>query len=412
MDTAVQTPKAFSTLFLDQPPSCLKFCPTAPNHLLISTYLLTEVASGNSAPNSVRTGSLQLFRFDPCLYQLSLIQRLPLDFAVFDFQFSPHDPSLFAVALSTSVVSLYRIETTNDPAPSTAVIKFVRSIQVHESSDQLALFLAWIPHNVSLKVGDCSNQIEDGFAVSFSDGRVSVFFSKDGANKLHQDSVCEMQLTGYPVEIWHVAFHFKTEEGQPALLFAGDDMQHIRAASLDTMTRAEDMLPCSWQVDDRGRFHDAGVTCILPLFHEGAGTIVLTGSYDEHIRVYHFKPRPEVLASKNLGGGVWRLKLIKEEELPNISSQIQGEPDILHSYTILASCMHGGARILRVTHTREHWEIEILVEFKEHQSMNYASDAYSGARDEDDANNVRHNSALFVTSSFYDKRVCVWEANL
>ncbi|KJF60910.1 uncharacterized protein CIMG_12005 [Coccidioides immitis RS] len=423
MDSTIESPASLSTLFLDQPPSCLAFCPTAPDHVLISTYLLIEnpAAAENSTPESVRTGSLQLFRFDPHLCHLSPVQKLYLDSAVFDFQFSPRDPTLFAVVLSTPVVSLYRIEGPSGEPNASVKIVFVRSINVHENASQLALFLAWIPSGGSSRGENDGQEIKDGFAVSFSDGRVSVLCTDAGIESTNEIAISEIRFTGYPIEVWYVAFYLKTvEHKQIPVLFAGDDMQHVRGVTLEEIECAGNVSSRAWQLDDRGRCHDAGVTAIVPLFADEVGTILLTGSYDEHIRVYHFKPRSEVLASKNIGGGVWRLRLIKIELLGDADKSTPSQWQLgykrIRSYLVLASCMHGGARLLRVNHSVQReddegqWEIDVTTEFKEHQSMNYASDFYKGRKGGFETD-TQDRTVLCVTSSFYDKRVCVWKAS-
>lgn len=65
-------PSSISTIFLDQPPSCLQFCPTAPDFLVVGTYLLTvdESDANASSPESTRSGSLQLFKLDTQTYRL------------------------------------------------------------------------------------------------------------------------------------------------------------------------------------------------------------------------------------------------------------------------------------------------------------------------------------------------------
>lgn len=60
-----QHPKSDSTIFLDQPPSCLQFCPAASNHVVIGTYLLTEAKADDGAIQQEKTGSLQLWECDP-----------------------------------------------------------------------------------------------------------------------------------------------------------------------------------------------------------------------------------------------------------------------------------------------------------------------------------------------------------
>lgn len=62
-----QHPSSASTVFLDQPPSCLQFCPAAPNHVVIGTYLLSETKGENEERGiqQTKTGSLQLWKIDP-----------------------------------------------------------------------------------------------------------------------------------------------------------------------------------------------------------------------------------------------------------------------------------------------------------------------------------------------------------
>jgi len=162
--------------------------------------------------------------------------------------------------------------------------------------------------------------------------------------------------------------------------------------------------------DDRARHHTAGVTSILPLpvpMVDDA-PVLLTGSYDEGLRVYHATRRGEVLAEECLGGGVWRLQLLHSTETGSAGS----EP-VKRSFLVLASCMHAGSRVVRVTQTQEgqtsEWGIEVLAEFTEHESMNYASAVWRGSKAEtaDAASEL-----VCVSSSFYDRRVCVWRVQV
>lgn len=53
---------------LPVPPSCIAFCPTQPDLLVVGTYLLhkdeSEVVNGSILPWQKRTGSLILFRLE------------------------------------------------------------------------------------------------------------------------------------------------------------------------------------------------------------------------------------------------------------------------------------------------------------------------------------------------------------
>lgn len=159
--------------------------------------------------------------------------------------------------------------------------------------------------------------------------------------------------------------------------------------------------------------HDAGVTAILPLptpNRSGAlGDLLLTGSYDDHVRVYTTydgrqnapSTAGKALAQLKIGGGVWRLKFLDTPE--QMSAGREGV-----KFKVLASCMHAGARILEVkmdTSQEGGWSIEILGSVTVHDSMCYGCDVQPSPDSNDDMNKER----LCVSTSFYDRLVCVWK---
>lgn len=60
----LQQPKSATTVFLDQPPSCLEFCPASPNHFIVGTYLLSESKTEDGDIQQEKTGSVQLWKLD------------------------------------------------------------------------------------------------------------------------------------------------------------------------------------------------------------------------------------------------------------------------------------------------------------------------------------------------------------
>jgi diphthamide biosynthesis protein 7 len=236
-----------------------------------------------------------------------------------------------------------------------------------------------------------------------------------------------------PIEIWFVAAaafphqHQDTEDKNSPhstpYLFTGDDfgtLQTIRfpdtGPSADQGSESEsDQLPAPLlSTSDRALHHTAGVTSILPLpipLDHGltsGSPLLLTGSYDESLRVYHAAGRGRVVAEEGLGGGVWRLQL-----LDTTTTTAGGET---WTFLVLASCMHGGTRVVRVVVSAGDGEedvsaeIEVLAEFTEHESMNYASGVWGldlQRRAVDESSEMK-----VVSSSFYDKRVCVWSVKV
>lgn len=153
--------------------------------------------------------------------------------------------------------------------------------------------------------------------------------------------------------------------------------------------------------------HGAGVTAILPLPIPGnrGGEALLTGSYDEYVRVYNTISKPRILAEEKLGGGVWRLKILSA---PRSRAPCAGEPSERMEviFMVLASCMHAGVRVLRVARDGdEKWSIKVLAKFEEHESMNYASDV--GPR-LNAAGGEENNAITCVSTSFYDRKLCIW----
>ena len=79
------------------------------------------------------------------------------------------------------------------------------------------------------------------------------------------------------------------------------------------------------------------------------------------------------------------------------------QSDITLSLVILASCMHAGARVLRLCKADdEPWTFEILARFEEHKSMNYGTDVQPSAG----------LKKSIISTSFYDKLLCLWEFDM
>ena len=265
----------------------------------------------------------------------------------------------------------------------------------------LVLSLAWYP-TFEAHVGERSSVI----AVSASDGQVAVFDSMRQTENSQAQILARSQ--GHSLEAWTVAWSDKELEAESnlAILYSGgDDSMLCRHSSFGRPLRAEGHMSDeaqhlhtpSWR--DKTT-HNAGVTAILPLSLSASDEddLFITGSYDEYVRVLtlpNLGGRTKVLAEKQLGGGVWRLKL-----LDTIDTLEKG----VH-LVILASCMHAGARLLKITRSdgTRCWSINVIAKFEEHESMNYASDGRI-----ERLNEGHSSGCTCVSTSFYDRKLCVW----
>ena len=110
----------------------------------------------------------------------------------------------------------------------------------------------------------------------------------------------------HSLEPWMIAF--AAPQGSQTDVLSGGDDQILQRSSVSD-DGDENAGVTLWE--DR-RIHQAGVTAILPLTPD----LIVTGSYDDHIRLISAPAaggRRQALAEENLGGGVWRLKLLEDE---------------------------------------------------------------------------------------------------
>ncbi|KAL5354366.1 hypothetical protein ACLOAV_000455 [Pseudogymnoascus australis] len=223
------------------------------------------------------------------------------------------------------------------------------------------------------------------------------------------------------LEAWTLAFSPARPDGKtmPQALYSGGDDSKLRClafSSLASLSHPLSDITAASPGGSRGmRGHEAGVTAILPLplGTEAGKDILLTGSYDDTVRVFAAydyrsgeKSNPKVLLEKKLGGGVWRLKFMDKES----EKVADGE----RCFRVLASCMHAGARILEIRGSKEgEWTIEVLARFEEHKSMNYGSDVqplkrkdWRGNKNGDEEDDDDAKERTIVSTSFYDRLLC------
>ncbi|KAF4976625.1 hypothetical protein FZEAL_6739 [Fusarium zealandicum] len=391
------------SLTLDLPPSCIQFCPAHPEFFVVGTYNLQKddeeqrqdegededgSAAASKTPQS-RNGSLLVFKVDGT--ELQLVQTVSQPSAILDLRFHPFKDSnnLLAVVSSTGTLAIFKLDPTRNPSSPLEHIKTSRCNDVGE--DVLFLQCNWhteIPNLIGVTTSTSS----------------AMLLRLDDAFRITEQSV-DLNISN-SLEAWCIAFSPGTcdsnqDKAQVTAYCGGDDSMLRYTSCIWDLNVPES--PCEEPyspITIKGT-HAAGVTAILPLplFVKDKGRVVVTGSYDDHIRVLIIHDlhdtfgmkRVELALEENLGGGVWRLDLVNIRKEPE-ATRIQ----------ILASCMHAGARIVELEVNEEkEWTCNVLARFEEHKSMNYGSDF---VREEGVGERLR-----CVSTSFYDKLLCLWE---
>ncbi|KAK8152495.1 hypothetical protein BKA80DRAFT_322207 [Phyllosticta citrichinensis] len=443
------------TTTLPLPPSCIAFVPRFREWFVVGTYFLErgeEVEQVEEVEGQKRSGSMVLARLGEGEGRdVTITATHPTPFAVFDLHFSPHDTSaipssshLLGLASSTGSIALYAI----DPASATAPIRHIRTLQLFPTTS-LFTYFCWHPTIPLLAAAaladgrvvlcDCSGNADDDDDDDDDDAAAATSPSYRRIVTLHW----------HALEAWVTAF---APDG--SALYSGGDDAALKGVQEEDAEEPQYVAPWQWQ---DARTHGAGVTFILPLplplplsphHHQQPSTptptttppapplpptdLLLTGSYDESLRLLSpparngLGPRrSRVLAAIELGGGVWRICAVDSRlDVPVAPVVREGSKTAKATaeWILLVSCMHAGTRVVRLTGTAAcsaaggngdekegegegewEWQFDVLARFEEHQSMNYGSAAQPLRAREG------KNTRTVVSTSFYDRPVCVWE---
>ena len=405
MDGAGSQIASQQSLTLELPPSCLEFSPLLPSYFLVGTYSLQKTEDGldeQEQPQGPQKRNGSIVMYEVSGQGIVHIRTEPRPSAILDlrFQTCSGKQDVLGVVSSTGTLEIFRFSSSASGPPCLTLLSTFRLPGIGD--EVLFLQFAWHP------------TLPDTVAITTSKGGVHIL-------QLLSDYTIS-QATYEPVilhslEAWCVAMSpadFAPEySGSPSFTIytGGDDsvLQYATCTIKQKLPSGDDSLDIELPfsaVSVRG--HDAGVTAILPL--PCGKDLVVTGSYDDHVRVYSIQPLQEtfgvrkarVLAEANLGGGVWRLRLIKHEDGGKGG-------DGAWRALILASCMHAGARILQLKGSDTSSgdiELDVLARFEEHKSMNYASDFQPGT----ETNGA--GELVCISTSFYDKLLCIWRVKL
>lgn len=230
---------------------------------------------------------------------------------------------------------------------------------------------------------------------TYSNGKVAVhdvvFLDSGGVSIVERDSWEAHNMFTNPAEVWSADFC----GGRDKLIISCGDEGKVKLWDVRSTNRPMHVMS----------HFDAGATCAST--HPRHEHLVAVGSYDETICLYDIRflsTKSFVTKSRELGGGVWRIKWH-----PLIDNRM------------LVAAMHGGCRVLEV----ENWEdletpynsdypgegggepqlaFRVTNKFTEHESMAYGADWLI-------CNHPTRNGFFEAAAScsFYDRAVFLWD---
>ncbi|XP_060663087.1 diphthine methyltransferase [Drosophila nasuta] len=326
------------------------------------TYQLIE-AEAESQTQRSRKGRIYLFAFDRQCGELNKLQSTETA-AILDMKWLPawtkNTGPLLATVNALGQLEIYELlhhERRLVPRASCGL-----GTKTAEDVPALALALDW------QRKAD-----EDVVELLVSD-------SLGNVHRLHYTSQDELRHQdhwhAHDFEAWTCAFDRWTR----GVVYSGGD---------DCLLHAHDLRVEPTERIWTNRAHDAGVTALLshPL-HEH---LLLTGSYDERLRVFDTRAMKRTIAELNLNGGIWRLKAHpKRNDL------------------ILAACMYTNFSVVDLAAAggdNLSANPKLLGTYLEHKSICYGADwaPFIDSNVSEDTGSRLH----MATCSFYDHKLCL-----
>ncbi|KXJ68556.1 hypothetical protein RP20_CCG002757 [Aedes albopictus] len=321
----------------------VEWCPHNPYQQLFvcGTYQLDDKGESltSNTSQTVRKGRILLFNYDSAENVLKNTQCIETA-AILDQKWHPSDAILSTVDASGEV-AMFKLSSDEQLIQSDTL-----KIPNDSEGEQLALSIDW-------SLGG------NKAAVSDSKGGISLITNAlDGMQ-------CTSRWNAHSFEAWICAFD-KTD--QNILYTGGDD---ILLCVYDIRCADAAMLRL------KNKTHGAGVTSLLSLHNREH--LLVTGSYDDCIRLFDTRSMRSCISEINLGGGVWRLK-------PNPSQPEQ----------ILCACMYHNFSVVSLNSDQS---FTLDAEYNEHDSICYGCDWKYGL--------TEGLAKYFASCSFYDHKMCL-----
>ncbi|RMD39284.1 hypothetical protein DV735_g5848, partial [Chaetothyriales sp. CBS 134920] len=429
---------------------CIAICPAYPEYLVYGTYTIVRREEDEDISAQVRTGTIQVLPVEPdfrpsfagCPRRPRLCEQ-SFPAAVLDIRFHPNDGSLLGAALSDGTIHFFRFFKRADVLHRRWVTELhplghakVAEKDAETGRLRVVTQFQWLPALHEVGRLDVSNTLTVTIAATLDSGVVKLLRTNIPAIRSTMDQRMVLPpvrleastetIHTHSLEAWCIALVGVPKLSNMQVLLSGGDDSNILVSivtmldpasspSLSTSTVSRSAptdlfsaeVPAPTVCFKGRRTHEAGVTAILPLpppptsnrripssVSVAVPTPVLTGSYDDKIRLFCLSPTShklnhQPLVSRDLLDGVWRLQLMDQYTVIVTEARKHNAMIILRyqqHYIILVSCMNGGAKILRVIITSYHeqvddvdwkWETEIRKEaefIKGHGTVVYACD--------------------------------------
>lgn len=197
----------------------------------------------------------------------------------------------------------------------------------------------------------------ENLIASDSSGKVSLL-------KVTQNQIVkERTWKAHSFEAWTCAF----DKWNANIVYTGGD---------DTFMHVYDIRAADVQQTIKNKCHMAGVTSFLS-FSENC---LITGSYDEYLRIFDARNWRQPVTDLQLFGGIWRIK-----------------PSKCDRNLLLCACMYKNFSVCRIN--SELNELKLVAEYTKHESICYGADWAP--------NRLCNGDQIMVTCSFYDKKLCI-----
>lgn len=250
---------------------------------------------------------------------------------------------LLVAASALSEIIVYELKADDDH------LHFVDKINLATENDENLLTLA-------IDVRTSANSSENLIA-SDSRGVVTLL------TVTQSNIIKERSWKAHSFEAWTCAF----DKWNPNIVYTGGD---------DTFMHIYDIRAPEVQQILKSKCHIAGVTSFLS-FTENR---LISGSYDERLRLFDTRAWRQPITELQLHGGIWRIKASKCDR--NL---------------LLCACMYKNFSLCRINNERD--KLDLVGELTEHTSICYGCDW--------SPNRLCDNGQVIITCSFYDKKLCI-----